>query len=181
MKEEPEATPSIHNRDLVMEAHLRAIGMWTCFLGLLLVVGAGLAIFHLARNPAGDETIMAGVTAATGVFAYVLGSFIRRFSPTACTIVGILVLLSMATLFLGGGTAILDDLGLLLMIPLAWYVAVMFVLFSDRAAEICTEEYHSLVASTREVKSPMVRSPFFWIPAGAMALLIFMWARAQLF
>ena len=60
------ATPSIYNRDLVMEAHLRAIGMWTCVLGLLLVVGGGLAIFHLSRNPSGDEKIMAGIAAPEG-------------------------------------------------------------------------------------------------------------------
>ena len=40
------------------------------------------------------------------------------------------------------------------------------------------KEYRALVAATREIKTPTVLSPFFWIPAGAIALVILFLAGA---
>jgi hypothetical protein len=50
--------------------------------------------------------------------------------------------------------------------------AVLWPLCSSRSAKICTPRYVELVAMTPQIKSSMVRSPFFWIPLAFLGLML---------
>lgn len=172
-------------RHLSTEGHLLAMGLWSRIGGLLLMAVGGLLVvlalfsgFSLGRSHNGVE---AGVMAASGAFVgllgvlvYSLGTSLQRFSNPARLVAGALqflwlVLILVEAMVLSshprGAAGLLGPV-----LNLVYLGAMVVVLFSGRAAEVCSPAYQDELARTPYTKASMYSSPFFWIPLIPLAL-----------
>lgn len=182
-------------RDLVQEAHLRAIGFWFILGGLAAVLAAFLALFDRSgvRNSARIISFLPGMILA--VCPLVLGIKLGKCSNRARIIAAALCWIWSATLVVKGFLFALiyptheastrarvgfAMLGLFYLAALAWMIHVAVTLSSLRSARICTAAYRELVrASPQTVKT--YRSPFFWVPLAAFFGFFLLGAAGILF
>jgi hypothetical protein len=119
------------------------------------------------------------------VGSYVLGHFLAKFSNGARLAAGILTILSLAfgllkfvltcvaysrlsDLYVGDSyydmrPSLMGPIVSLLLSTI-WSGAIIFTLFSGRAAAVCAPVYRTLVARTAQMRASMVKTPFFVIP-----------------
>jgi len=176
-------------RDVKMEAHLRAIGLWhrvegaigagVVLVGVVAIVGG---IGGLGGKVGAGEAIVIGVLAlfllACAAAYFMLGHYLARYYNGARLTAGVLVGLGTLTTMINGVMVVFSTrdpaaiaMAVLTPLPgLAWSLAQMWALFNDRAGAICTAEYRALVARSPGVKVPLARSPFLWVPFAVIAL-----------
>ncbi|MBI5527644.1 MAG: hypothetical protein HY897_15030 [Deltaproteobacteria bacterium] len=170
----------VEKRDLSMEANVLAIALWyriAAVLGLLLGGGAVLFAFdRLAPERQGGARIATAVGMAGCVFFYGMGHYLARYSNAARNVARLVTFLTI----LGNFFAIIRPGGaidrghyamaVLNAISIVWLVAVQWALFNARTAQICTEEYRTLVHANPDDKPPVFRSPYFTTPFALIAL-----------
>lgn len=180
-------------RDLSMEGHLAAIGLWYRIVGMLGLVGIVLVLLAVAAS---EPLQLRARTYAVTVFAIcvvvllgllgstlvmVLGHHLARRSNAARLTAGLLTVLGL----LGEGLALAGtaasilrpemqedaaaagSVGLALLVgilSLLWGLALLWALFNSRASWICSESYHRAVLRGPREAPYTFRSPFFWIP-----------------
>jgi hypothetical protein len=155
-------------RDTVHEAHLRAIGFWyllsaglgfLCCLGSLTVLASAGARFTALVLP------LVAVTAVCGVAG--LGLWRRRswgrWVPAGLAVLSLLGGCLQLTAGIAGVLGVLTGLG--------WPVAVLWVLFGARGAEVFSPGYQRLL-DRDPTGVDFTNSPFFYVPAVLMGLAI---------
>lgn len=144
-------------RDLAMESHLRAIGIW-------LQLGPALAV---AAAAAARLWVLAGVSAALGILLFFIGFRLARYSNGARVTAAIFAFSGLAWLVVEGlnvppGVGAVQRA--VSWLSLAAAALVFVVLLNPRAAEVCSGTYHARVERTPHLKPNAVGSPLFWIP-----------------
>jgi hypothetical protein len=177
-------------RDLPMEGHLRALALWYYLISLVLMA---MVVLFITEGIQKDHAF-AGNMVMSAIFILVaagfasLGCFLSRYSDSARFAAKVLTIvwlvLSLPGSLLGAFGAIGDwrvgeaqTSSLVLtvgggLMNLGWQLAILWVVDSERTAEICTPEYRS---NARSKPGPSgFSSPLFWLPlglAGGLALL----------
>ncbi len=127
---------------------------------------------------------------------YVLNHFVARFSNVARIIAGVLVALNVALVTVStvmqlfatraempsyyyGSRPYYYDSGpsigwtiVKFLLFVGWSAGVLWVLFSRRTSEMCSDRYREIVAKTPEVQAPWYKSPFFVVPTGLISMLV---------
>lgn len=143
------------------------------------------------------DRMMLMMLGGTGIVCagwYALNHFVARYSNVARIITGVLIALSGALVTISTLMVLFaprpefpstfyhdryyaydagPSIGWLLLrflLIIGWTAGVLWVLFSRRSAQICSERYRELVAKTAEVKPAWYRSPFFVIPTGLVVV-----------
>jgi hypothetical protein len=147
----------------------------------------------------GSSSLVAGVLGWAAMFmlaaivgSYVLGHHLAKFSNGARLAAAILTIVSLAFGLLRFvftciaysrlsalyGDNSFYDMRPSLAGPIAMFVltaiwsgAIIFTLFSGRAAAVCAPAYRTIVARTATMKASMVKTPFFVIPLVASILM----------
>lgn len=157
-------------RDLDMEAHLRAIAVWQRIGGLLGLLGGGLLVFAGAAGGAPPGLLLlgalpvilvGGASLAVGQGLWLYHAW-GRWTLVVLQAVGLLNALY--------GLVAGHKVGALL--QLGWVGATLAVLLSARAAQICSAGYRQRVARTPNASVRWWASPFFWIPALVLGLVL---------
>jgi len=176
-------------RDLAMEGHFRAAGLW-CLIsaGLAGIVGAAvllaIPVVHLQlggfrKGEGGIIAVSALVALGLSAGLYFLGRGLSRFSNTARLVSGVLNILLAVLGFVAGLSVLLLDKGpaggalLGLVVDLAVILPYVWLSFHARAAHVCSPSYRKSIENDSR-KGLIVGSPFFWIPiahAGVRILL----------
>jgi hypothetical protein len=174
-------------RDLEMEGHLRAIGLW-CYLGsaLSLLITVMVASGGMRRvNDGALDPVLEASFGLTAVGLGYLGYHLGRFSNGArrAVKVGGRVLLLLTIMY--GLGHVFGSIGngrgdpqpdkiffavVAILVMLAVNVAILWAVDSDRAARICTPEYQDSVRA-KPVPYGFV-SLLFWAGSAAFAALI---------
>ena len=172
-------------RHLATEAHLLAMGLWSRIGGLFLLAMGGLfvvlALFSGFMYRLGSHGAEAGMMAASGalvgligILVYSLGTSLQRFSNAARLVAGALQFLWLVLILLQAVLMSSHPMGAAgLLGPvfnLIYLGAMVAVLFSGRAAEVCSPAYQDELARTPYTKASVYSSPFFWIPLIPLAL-----------
>jgi hypothetical protein len=182
-----------HFRGLAFWYRLGAVLLGVSVLGLLGMFGfVGRHELGMVTQMSPGASLIAGalgwiamVMLVAVVGSYVLGHYLARFSNGARLAAGILTIVSLAfgllkfvlTCFayskigdLYAGDVYYDMRPSLagpivsLLLTTIWSLAIIFTLFSGRAAAVCAPTYRTIVARTAQMKASMVKTPFFVIP-----------------
>lgn len=149
------------NRDLAAEAHIQAIGVWQRIQGVL----AGLAGVALLLLGGARGVPMAVIVIGIAAFCYWLGSSLMTYRGWSRIVVGLFTALGL----LGCVASIVaapNAAGLISnLIPGAWNVAILWALFSSRAARVFAPGYR-----IDNQRVTWWASPFFWAPFAMIAL-----------
>lgn len=180
-------------RDLSMEGHLAAIGLWYRTAGLL---GLFVIVLSLLAVALSEPMQLRAKTYAVTVFAmcivvlvgllgsslvFVLGHHLARRSNTARLTAGLLTVLSLLGNGLGLAGAALSvarpevqsnpllasSVGSVLVagvLSLLWGLALLWAFFNSRASWVCSEAYNRAVMRGPKEAPYTWRSPFFWLP-----------------
>jgi RNA polymerase subunit RPABC4/transcription elongation factor Spt4 len=161
----------LHERDLRMEGHLRAIGLWFRIGGVLMLAWLGfltLSGYPLLRFMPSEARMFLMAYGALAFGFVLIGFFLSRFSNTARLIAGICTTLFVSIQVLQAIHAFegrIREAGSLIAVMAAgWGIAVLWALVNARASKICRPGYAQLVSMTPQARSSMANSPFFWIP-----------------
>jgi len=129
--------------------------------------------------------------------SYVLGHHLGRFANGARLAAAILTIVSltfslvrfvvtcvayskMSDLYAGdlyGAAPSLAGPIVMFILSTMWSGAIIFTLFSGRAAAVCAPAYRTIVARTASMKASMVKTPFFVIPLVVTILVALMVLR----
>jgi hypothetical protein len=164
-------------RDLVMEGHLRATSIWYRIHGVLvalasiLILIGGAAMLGAGRQAEGAKLgggCMVGLAVlmvAIGAAVFALGHFLWKYINGARITAGVLTALGSLGIVVNLIGALKEPATLIVIVPqAAWMVALLWLFFNARSAEICTEEYRRRVTTTSDQAPKVYSSPFFWIP-----------------
>jgi hypothetical protein len=183
---------AIDKRDLSMEANVLAISLWyriAAVAGLLLGGGVVLLAFdRLSPERQGGARVVVIAGLAGCVFFYVMGHYLAKFSNAARNVARLVTFLTI----LGNFFAIIRPGGaidrghyamaILNAVSILWLLAVQWALFNARTAQICTEEYRTLLRTGPAEKPPVFgsnyfRAPFFLIAFSAVIVGISWYLR----
>ena len=173
----------MRQRDLRNESHFKAIALWFRLAGVALVgVATWLIVSTASLGLTGSRAfapLLFGATAfllLLGCGYYLVGEFLARLRNCARLTVVVLTLVSagLELVRLIGGAMVgqlrLADAGALF--SFAWTAAVVSLLLGDPARRLTTPEYRHLVAETRNQTAPLWRSPYFYLPAALVGLVL---------
>jgi len=189
-----------HFRGLAFWYRLGAVLLGVSALGLIGMFGfVGRHELGMVSHMSPSASLIAGavgwiamVMLAAVVGSYVLGHYLAKFSNGARLAAGILTLVSMAFGVLKfvltciayskindlyAGDIYYDMRPSLagpivsLLLTTVWYLAMVFTLFSGRAAAVCAPAYRTIVARTAQMKASTVKTPFFVVPLVVMILV----------
>lgn len=214
---DPTLVAKAAQRDLVTEAHLRAMAIWYYVAAIAMVVGGlvmyvaagfgGMGSSHGALGGLG-RMLAVGAIAMGSLFVVfgggfgVLGHFLWRYwaggriAAVVLAIISIVYRLFEVVATFWMRSAIEDDFAsyggryghhgyhasvgpsvgwtlFFAVVAIAWTAAMLNVLLSGRAANVCSPAYRELVAATSQVKAQWYKSPFFVIPAFLFGLALF--------
>ena len=172
-----------------MEGHLRAIALWDRVYGCLLIL-AGFGLLYEVRYSFGPDfmNLIAFVFMGAGVMLFVVGAGLHGYSNTARLIRGFLTIMAC----IGGGLGALSAMSggcfgsIAQVLAFAWNVVILWALFNETSADICTQEYRDLVSETPDGKPRLLSSFIFWVPLAQVVLVMasIVWAfsgRPRLF
>jgi hypothetical protein len=149
--------------------------------------GTGGALF------AGALGWMAMLMVAVSAGSYVMGHYLARYVNAARVAAGVIAVLGLVLtvvrtgftiyvveraydLYGGGrygyGGPSLGGIIFWALVTIMWSIAVTWALLSRRSATVCTPEYRTIVARTRELKAPTFKSPFFVLPLVACSFVV---------
>ena len=154
-----------YERDELMDAHIASIGLWNRALGLLGLIGGGMMIAGGAAL--GGTALLAGLVyfaLAAGLWA--LGHGLVSFKGWARALTGASAGLSI--LLGAAGVAQGTTAPLVFLAAGGWNAAILWALFSPRAAEAFTPQ---AAAARGEERVRYWISPFCWAPL-ALAVLV---------
>lgn len=171
-------------RYLTMEAHLSAIAMWDRICGVL----GGIACILLGVLQ-GVVLFVAVFMAALFAGLYLLGHFLAKYSNTARIIavvlqglwlvgnvIQLMLLMGVIGSDQGGRHRAVAEAGVVggvvgVLISVAWNVAILWVLFNQQSAAICTPQYQRVVYESPDVKPLTYSSPFFYLPLIGLGII----------
>lgn len=183
-----DAPPSPSGRDLAMEGHLRALGLWNYLTGAALACGAVAVGVEGVTKPgalAGDVGVALLLLLVGGGIA-TLGYFLRDLSDgvrRAYKILGIISLILGTLSNLGQvGLAMANDRSVAptlvgAVVHVTWILFFLYTIDSPRAVLVCTPEYRSRASASPGPHG--FASPFFWGPFGLFGILFLVTAAAQ--
>lgn len=153
------------NRDLSAEGHIQALGVWQRIYGVLAVVGAAAMLLFGGVRSLPFVAIIGGV----GVFSYFLGQSLTTYRGWARVVVGLFTGLGLLGCVAGmvaepNAGGIFSNL-----LSGAWNCAILWALFSPRAARVFSPGYRM---DQRRVR--WWWSPFFWLPFVLFGLVFVM-------
>jgi hypothetical protein len=198
---DPDTVAIALQRDLAIEAHLRALALWhrigavlVAVIAIAVMVQSGIVASRLSAEGLGDAVglWLSGATVwvcsivlAMCAGSYVLGHFLARYVDAARIVAGVLAVIELvlAVVRTCGSLALQShryspygssSAGTILafLLNVVWTSCVAWVLLSSRAAHVCRPQYRTLVARTPALQPPTYRSPFFLIPTIVVALAL---------
>ncbi|HEX6837745.1 MAG TPA: hypothetical protein VF334_14295 [Polyangia bacterium] len=199
-----------HLRGLAFWYRVGAVVFGVGFLALFAVAGG--ALMGVSSSLHGSGALMASAFGYVAMFvvalaagSFVLGHYLGRFANGARLAAAILTVVGLAFTLLRfvltcvaysklselyGDSGLFADARPSLMGPIAMFVlsamwsgAIIFTLFSGRAAQVCSPAYRTIVARTSAMQASTVKTPFFVAPlvvtilAALMVLRLFMAVR----
>jgi hypothetical protein len=164
------------NRDLDLESHIVAMGLWNRINAALMAVGAvclilGAAIggAHAGILAGGALVIVAVVLAGFAALCWALGNALQQLTDWARIVsmvfCGLGVLGQVMHLFTGKAG---EKFGALLAVAFLVYQVTVL----NKASAICTPAYRDTVASSGIKASPYKSIPFFWLPLVGFGLIL---------
>jgi|GEM_PF-5133777 len=205
LRAKPGADPALADkaarRDLVTEAHFKALALWFRVGGGMVagLVTIGALYFAVASSSlhlgslghAAGGAMWVGYTLIMmyAGFYYVTGHFLAqyhnwaRITTVVITLLGVsfsLVSLIWAEIATAGmhSSYAFRHIGpgfgdyFRLLVQIAWGVAITKTLLGSYANKIARPEYRALVEDTKSMKPNMYRSPFFVLPAIAFGIVV---------
>jgi hypothetical protein len=171
-------------RDLQAESHILAVSLWFKINGVFMWLLAFGTLYYIRvkfdLTPERVNALKIGVIISLGwgVFLYLVGHFLGRFSKGARTVTRILAILCMLLCFYG----IVKPHGLLdrhywlyavfVAVFLLGFMGLGLLLRHYRTDTLFTEDYLALVRREPGVKPATFRSPFFWAPLITFVVMI---------
>ena len=167
-------------------------------LGIGSTLGGGSALHGSSALWASAFGYVAMFVLAIAAGSFVLGHYLGRFANGARIAAAVLTIVSLAVSVLRfvvtcvaysklsdlyGDAGYFSDrpslAGPIAMFVLSaiWSGAIIFTLFSGRAAAVCTPAYRTIVARTATMKASMVKTPFFVVPLVVTILVALMVMR----
>jgi hypothetical protein len=164
----------ILERNVVHEAHVRAIAFWHRAGGALAIVALVYLLHFLGRMNRrldGLSTALVFFMIALGVASFAIGHALSRYVNQArwwtigAALAGMIVPFFRALAEGRPGAAVLS------VAVLAWFVAVAWALNNPQAETICSPAYRRMVSQDK-MKIPWWLSPFAWGPGAGLIFLL---------
>ena len=167
----PGDAEAIRREHIKHEVSVKGIGS-LYFIGSLFVVlaGGGLLLGQRSRGAGASEMGISALFVALGILGFWVGYGIRKLSPAARMVAGVLTGINLAISIFGLPTSV---------VAILINTYILSLLFSKKGAMVFSAPYKDIIAATPHVKYKT--SMIVWIILGLIVLLVVGGVAALLF